>query len=354
MSLFAATVSLSHYLADRQRENGLSFESCQVIGGVARASRRIAAVVAQGALGNVLGEAGTDNVQGEAQKKLDVISNEIMLAENAWSGHLAAMASEEMTLPWLIREPSRRGPLLLLFDPLDGSSNIDINAPIGTIFSILESPKSADFSSEAAAEKAFLQPGARQLAAGYALYGPSTLFVLGTGHGVAIFTLDRASGEFILTRDQVRIPEETREFAINAANQRHWEAPVTRYVAELLAGETGARGKDYNMRWVASMVADVHRILMRGGIFLYPVDARNRNKGGRLRLLYEANPMAFLVEAAGGAASTGQERILTLSPKTLHQRVPVILGSKSEVDAAVRHHGSVDGNFPCEGQSLPT
>ncbi|MDR3351970.1 MAG: class 1 fructose-bisphosphatase [Zoogloeaceae bacterium] len=342
-SIAASRISLSRYLAERQRALALSGALCQTVEDVARAARRIAAAVARGALGGFLGEAGSDNVQGEAQKTLDVVANTILLEETAWSGHLAAVASEEMAHPWLVAETPQGVPLLLLFDPLDGSSNIDVNAPIGTIFSVLACPEGADLSAETVAERAFLQAGARQLAAGYALYGPSTLFVLSVGDGVAVFTLERESGEFLLTRDQVRIPEETREFAINTANQRHWEAPVAQYVTELLAGQEGPRGKDFNMRWVAAMVADVHRILTRGGVFLYPVDARNREKGGRLRLLYEANPMAFLVEAAGGAASTGQGRILDLAPERLHQRVPVILGSKREVEAILRHYGQDAG-----------
>ncbi|MDR2165046.1 MAG: class 1 fructose-bisphosphatase [Zoogloeaceae bacterium] len=325
-------ITLARYLSEKPLPDALR----GVLESIAGACVSIAILIGKGGLAGVLGEAGRENVQGEAQKKLDVLSNDIMLAANAWGGRVAAMASEEMDWP---RPVAPRGDYLLLFDPLDGSSNIDVNVSVGTIFSVLPAPRDADWSSDAAAEKAFLQPGTRQVAAGYAIYGPSTLLALTVGDGVAIFTLDRETDTFVLTRDRVRIPEETREFAINLSNQRHWDAPVRRYVAELLQGETGPRAKDFNMRWVASMVADVHRILTRGGIFLYPVDARNREKGGRLRLMYEANPMAMLIEQAGGAATTGYECILEVMPQRLHQRVSVILGARCEVDAAIACHG---------------
>ncbi|MDR3322756.1 MAG: class 1 fructose-bisphosphatase, partial [Zoogloeaceae bacterium] len=246
----------------------------------------------------------------------------------------------------LIPAACPRGEYLLLFDPLDGSSNIDINAPVGTIFSVLKCPDDADLSSETVAEAAFLQAGVRQVAAGYAIYGPNTQLLLTVGDGVDAFTLDRESGVFVLTQEKIRIPAETQEFAINMSNQRHWETPVQAYVAELLQGKSGPRGKDFNMRWVAAMVADVHRIMTRGGIFMYPMDAKMRDKGGKLRLMYEANPMAWLVEQAGGAASTGRERILDLAPQKLHQRVPVLLGSKNEVAVAVAHHAKTDAQTP--------
>jgi len=286
----------------------------------------------------VLGEAGSDNVQGEAQKKLDVLSNEILLDANEWGGHLAAMASEEMDLPHTIPHRYPQGEYLLLFDPLDGSSNIDVDVSIGTIFSVLKCPEGADLSTPEASESAFLQPGAAQVAAGYTVYGPTTVLVLTVGDGVAVFTLDREQGGFVLTQENVRIPADTAEFAINMANLRHWEAPVQRYVGEMQQGRDGPLGKDYNMRWVGSMVADVHRIVTRGGIFMYPMDAKTRAKGGKLRLMYEANPMAFLIEQAGGTASTGYQRILDIEPERLHQRVPVILGSKNEVERVVGYH----------------
>jgi fructose-1,6-bisphosphatase I len=273
-------------------------------------------------------------VQGEAQKKLDVIANEILLEANEWGGHLAAMASEEMEGPHAIPHRFPKGEYLLLFDPLDGSSNIDVNVSVGTIFSVLRCPEGIDPTSE----EAFLQPGTAQVCAGFAVFGPSTVLVLTMGQGVHAFTLDREVGSFVLTREDIRIPADTREFAINMSNQRHWEPPVQRYIGELLAGKTGPRGEDFNMRWVASMVADVYRILSRGGIFLYPRDTRDPKKPGRLRLMYEANPMAMIVEQAGGAATTGRERILDVPPSALHQRVAVILGSKNEVDRVTGYH----------------
>ena len=277
-------------------------------------------------------------MQGEAQKKLDVLSNDILLDANEWGGHLAAMASEEMDLPHLVPNRYPQGEYLLTFDPLDGSSNIDVNVSIGTIFSVLKCPEGADLSTPAAAEAAFLQPGTAQVAAGYAVYGPTTLLVLTVGDGVVVFTLDREQGQFILSQENVQIPVDTKEFSINMANQRFWEAPVQRYVAEMQSGKEGPLGKDYNMRWVASMVADVHRIMTRGGIFMYPVDSKLKAQGGKLRLMYEANPMALLIEQAGGTATTGRQRILDIQPEKLHQRVPVILGSKNEVDRVTSYH----------------
>jgi fructose-1,6-bisphosphatase I len=249
----------------------------------------------------VLGSAGSENVQGEVQKKLDVISNEILLEANEWGGHLAAMASEEMETIHLIPNRYPMGEYMLLFDPLDGSSNIDVNVSIGTIFSVLKAPEGM----ATPTEQDFLQPGARQVAAGYAVYGPQTVLVLTTGDGVHCFTLDREMGAWVLTQRDIQIPADTKEFAINASNERHWYPPVKRYVDEMKAGVTGPLKKDFNMRWIASMVADVHRILNRGGIFMYPADAREPDKPGKLRLMYEANPMAFIVEQAGGAATNG-------------------------------------------------
>ncbi len=330
-------VSLTRYLIEQERDHSGS-ASLQpalrlLIEVVARACKQIAYEVGKGALGGVLGEAGTGNVQGEAQKKLDVIANEILLEANEWGGHLAAMASEEMATVFPIPEHYPRGEYLLLFDPLDGSSNIDVNVSIGTIFSVLACADEA-----IPGEDAFLQPGLAQVAAGYAVYGPQTQLVLTLGRGVAVFTLDRETQSWILTADQVRIPEDTKEFAINMSNRRHWDAPVGRYVDELLAGRTGPRGKDFNMRWVASMVADVHRILSRGGVFLYPRDAREPEKPGKLRLLYEANPMSMIVEQAGGAATDGRQRILDVAPTSLHQRVAVFLGSRNEVERVTGYH----------------
>ena len=320
-------VTLTQYLVEQQRNHGtVTADLRLLIEVVARSCKAISHAVSKGALGGILGGAGTDNVQGEAQKKLDVISNEILIEANEWGGHLAAMASEEMEHPHQMPGHIPRGGFLLLMDPLDGSSNIDVNVSVGTIFSVLRAPDSVDQPDESA----FLQPGTRQVAAGFAVYGPQTMLVLTVGNGTVAFTLDREMGSFILTNPGIHIPADTAEFAINMSNRRNWPEPVTRYIDECLAGKGGARGKDFNMRWVASMVADVYRILCRGGIFMYPVDAKH--KEGRLRLMYEANPMSFIVEQAGGASTDGTGRIMDLAPRELHQRVGVILGSKNEVE----------------------
>ena len=328
-------ISLTQHLIEEQRLNSsIPAELRLLIEVVARACKTISHAVGKGALGDVLGAAGSENVQGEIQKKLDIMSNEILLQANEWGGHLAAMASEEMETIHPIPNRYPKGEYMLLFDPLDGSSNIDVNVSIGTIFSVLKAPDGM----QEPTEQDFLQPGTRQVAAGYAVYGPQTVLVLTTGNGVNCFTLDREMGSWVMTQRGMRIPEDTAEYAINASNSRHWFAPVKRYVSELEAGKTGPRGKNFNMRWIASMVADVHRILTRGGIFMYPADARDPDKPGKLRLMYEANPMSFLVEQAGGAATDGNTRILDIQPHTLHQRVAVFLGSKNEVELVTRYH----------------
>ncbi|AJE97090.1 class 1 fructose-bisphosphatase [Pandoraea apista] len=327
--------TLTQYLIEQQREfNNIPAELRLLIEVVARACKSISHAVSKGALGGVLGSAGSENVQGEVQKKLDVISNEIMLEANEWGGHLAAMASEEMEDVFHIPNRYPQGEYLLMFDPLDGSSNIDVNVSIGTIFSVLRCPDGVTDPTE----KDFLQPGTQQVAAGYAVYGPQTVLVLTTGHGVNCFTLDREMGSWVLTQEGMRIPEDTKEFAINMSNERHWYPPVQRYVSELLQGKEGVRGKDFNMRWIASMVADVHRILTRGGVFMYPADKRDPDKPGKLRIMYEANPMSFLVEQAGGAATNGMQRILDVQPQKLHERVAVFLGSKNEVERVTGYH----------------
>ncbi|MDR1075718.1 MAG: class 1 fructose-bisphosphatase [Xanthomonadaceae bacterium] len=331
-------ISLTRFLIEEQHLGHISADLRQLIAIVARACTSIAITVSKGALGGALGDAGTGNIQGEVQKKLDVLSNEILLEANAWGGHLAACASEEMDHCQPVPDIYPRGNFLLLFDPLDGSSNIDVNVSVGTIFSVLRCPEGIN----AATDEHFLQPGRRQVAAGYCIYGPSTMFALTIGHGTHAFTLDREQGLFVLTQRDIRIPEDTREFAINMSNHRHWETPMQQYVDDLLAGREGPRGQDFNMRWIASMVADVHRILTRGGIFIYPWDKKDPSKPGKLRLMYEANPMGMLVEQAGGAAYNGRERILDIQPDQLHQRVPVFLGSKNEVAAAVRYHTQAD------------
>lgn len=330
--------TLTQYLVEQQRSaQALSPEVRLLVEVVARACKAISHAVSKGALGGVLGSLESENVQGEVQKKLDVMSNDILLEANEWGGHLAAMASEEIETIHLIPNRYPKGEYLLLFDPLDGSSNIDVNVSIGTIFSVLRAPQHVSGAKEVT-EQDFLQPGSKQVVAGYAVYGPQSMLVLTIGEGVVGFTLDREMGSWVLTHEDMRVPEDTKEFAINMSNMRHWDAPVKRYVDDCLAGSTGSLGKDYNMRWIASMVADVHRILTRGGIFMYPWDAREPGKAGKLRLMYEANPMSFLIEQAGGAAINGTQRILDIQPETLHQRVSVILGSKNEVERVGRYH----------------
>ena len=327
--------SLSRYLVEQQRAKGnIPPELRLLLEVVARACKSISHAVNKGALGGVLGSAHSENVQGEVQKKLDIIANEVLIEANEWGGHLAAMASEEMDSIYVVPNRYPQGEYLLLFDPLDGSSNIDVNVSIGTIFSVLKKPEG----NSAVCEADFLQKGHAQVAAGYCVYGPQTTLVLTVGDGVAMFTLDREQGSFVLTQEHVQIPADTKEFAINMSNMRHWDEPVKRYIDECLSGQTGPRGKDFNMRWVASMVADVHRILTRGGVFMYPWDKREPDKPGKLRLLYEANPMSWLVEQAGGAATNGQQRILDIQPQQLHQRVSVFLGSKNEVDRVSSFH----------------
>ncbi|EIT72197.1 MULTISPECIES: class 1 fructose-bisphosphatase [Hydrocarboniphaga] len=327
-------IFLTQFLIEEQRAMGkITPDLRLLLEVVTRACKRISIAVGKGALGGVLGDAGTGNIQGEAQKKLDVISNDILLEANEWGGHLAALASEEMDHPHPIPEQYPKGGYLLLFDPLDGSSNIDVNVSVGTIFSVLRKPEGS-----ASSEDDFLQPGTQQVAAGYCVYGPSTTLVLTIGNGVHQFTLDRELGSFVLTQRDMKIPPDTKEFSINMSNERFWEAPVKRYIDECVAGKDGPRGKDFNMRWVASMVADVHRIITRGGVFMYPLDSKTKSQGGKLRLMYEANPMSFIIEQAGGAATTGRERILDIKPNKLHQRVPVIMGSKNEVDLVSSYH----------------
>jgi len=304
---------------------------------VTAAVKAISAMTSKGALGGFLGALDSQNVQGEVQKKLDVLSNDAMIQACEWGGLVAGMASEEMDDPYTLPKEFERGPYLLIFDPLDGSSNTDVNVSVGTIFSVLRHTKIGD---PTVAD--YLRPGVEQVAAGYAIYGPATMLVLTVGKGTHGFTLDREIGNFILTHPNLQIPADTSEFAINTSNERFWEPPVQRYVAECKAGKTGPRGRDFNTRWIASMVADVHRILMRGGIFMYPKDTKDPSKPGRLRLMYEANPIGMIIEQAGGAASTGRGRILEVQPSSLHQRVPVMLGSRNEIERLERYHAEYD------------
>jgi fructose-1,6-bisphosphatase I len=334
----SSRVSLTRYLVEKQRVEGhIPSQLRLLLEVVARACKSISQAVNKGALGGVLGSAMSENVQGEVQKKLDIIANEVLIEANEWGGHLAAMASEEMEGIYVVPNRYPKGEYLLLFDPLDGSSNIDVNVSIGTIFSVLKMPEG----DRGVEESDFLQAGSQQVAAGYCVYGPQTTLVLTVGDGVAMFTLDREQGSFVLTQEDIRIPADTKEFAINMSNMRHWDAPVQRYIEECLAGQTGPRGKDFNMRWIASMVADVHRILTRGGVFMYPWDKREPDKPGKLRLMYEANPMSWLVEQAGGAATNGKARILDIQPGKLHERVSVILGSKNEVERITAYHAQI-------------
>jgi fructose-1,6-bisphosphatase len=327
--------TITEFLIEEQRRfPAATGDFTALLNHVRLACKRISFIVGRGALAGAHGSAQATNVQGETQQKLDVISNDIFLSTCEYGGHLAGMVSEELDETYHIPTEYPRGRYLLAFDPLDGSSNIDINAPVGSIFSVLRAPLGTD----PATTECFLQPGTEQVCAGYAIYGATTMLVLTLGRGVHGFTLDRGFGEFILTHPNLRIPEDASEFAINVSNERFWEPPVKRYVVECLAGRNSVRGKDFNMRWIASLVAEVHRILIRGGLFMYPKDTKDLSKPGRLRLLYEANPMAMLVEQAGGAVSTGRTRMLDVVPTSLHQRVPVILGAKNEVERLEHYH----------------
>lgn len=329
--------TLTQFLIEERRrypQAGGDFNSLLL--NVALVCKRIARKVAEGALGDATGSASSINVQGEDQKNLDVISNTLFIEGNNWGGYLAGMASEEMEEPYQIPACYPQGRYLLVFDPLDGSSNIDVNVSVGSIFSVLRAP---DMDRPVVIQD-FLQPGIDQVAAGYAIYGPTTMLMLTVGNGVHGFTLCPQVGEFMLTHSHLQIPVDTHEFAINSSNSRFWEAPVTRYVDECMAGKTGARSKDFNMRWIASMVAEAHRILMRGGVFLYPRDSKDPTKAGRLRLLYEANPIGFLMEQAGGRASTGRQPVMNVVPSSLHQRIGLIFGSKNEVDRIEQYHNT--------------
>ncbi len=335
MTSFHSTPTLTRFLIEEQRRYpDATGGFTALVNDIRLACKRISTLIGKGALAGALGDADSTNVQGERQKRLDVLANEVFVHTTEWGGQLAGMVSEEMETPYQIPAEFPRGNYLLLFDPLDGSSNVDVNVAVGSIFSVLRCPDGV----ETPTEKDFLQPGARQLCAGYAIYGPSTMLVLTIGRGVHGFTLDREIGEFLLTHPNLRIPENTSEFAINASNSRHWEPAVKRYISECLAGRSGPRGRDFNMRWIASLVAEVHRILMRGGVFMYPRDRRDPGKPGRLRLLYEANPIGFIVEQAGGRASTGEGPILEVTPRSLHQRIGFVFGARNEVERIERYH----------------
>ena len=320
-------LNLSQFL--EQQTGNLTPELAQVISTIAATCQTIDQALQKGALAGVLGSAQHENVQGEEQKKLDVISNDYLIDALKVHPQVGGLASEELDE---FTPAQENGKYLVLFDPLDGSSNIDINMCVGTIFSILPAKNAVTQAED------FMQAGNQQVAAGYVLYGPSTMLALTVGAGTVFFTFDPETQQFLLTSENIQVTADTKEYAINSSNQRHWENPVKRYIEELLAGKTGPREKDFNMRWVACMVGDIHRILCRSGIFMYPYDLKDPKKAGRLRLMYEANPMSMLIEQAGGASSTGRIRILDIEPTDLHQRVPVIIGSKNEVDLVTGYH----------------
>ncbi len=331
--------TFSRFIIEEQRRAAApDAQLTALLNDVQTACKYIASAVSRGSLRAMEDVETATNVHGEQQKPLDLIANDIVLRNCEWGGQLCGMASEELEAPYPIPASHPRGRYLLVFDPLDGSSNLDVNVTVGTIFSVLEAPEGVTDPSA----QDFLQPGTRQVCAGYALYGPAVMLVVTMGRGVHGFTLDPEIGAFTLTHPDMRIPDESREFAINTSNARFWEAPVQRYVDECVKGRSGPRGADFNMRWIASLVAEVHRIMVRGGLFMYPKDSKDLDKPGRLRLLYEANPMALLVEQAGGRASTGRMRLLDVVPRELHQRIPVVLGSRNEVERIERYHHEYD------------
>lgn len=344
--------TLGQFLIEEQRRNpAVDADLAGIVEDMARACKVISDIVDHGDLrGEVLAGLGSLNVQGETQKRLDLIANDVVIRTNDWTGRLAGMASEELEKVQPVRKEAPRGDYLLLFDPLDGSSNIDVNASIGTIFSVLRRPSEGD----AVTDADFLQPGRSQVAAGYAVYGPSTIFVITLGTGTHAFTLDRNLGELVLTRRSVTIPPATDEFAVNITYSRFWEAPVQRYVDECIQGEDGPRGKNFTMRWIGAMVADCHRVVSRGGVFLYPRDLRDPDKPAKLRLLYEVNPLAFIIEQAGGLASTGRDRILDVEPAVLHERSPLIAGARDEVERIITYHNDASADATLGARSAPS
>jgi fructose-1,6-bisphosphatase I/sedoheptulose-1,7-bisphosphatase len=339
--------TLTQYLIEQRRYHPeATGEFNELILAVAQCCKVIARRVAHGALTGVGEDVGEINIQGEDQKALDVIANEIFIKTTEWPGVIAGLASEELDEPYRIPAEYPRGKYLLVFDPLDGSSNIAVNVSVGSIFSVLRAPQPGEDPSVAD----YLQPGTEQVAAGYAIYGPSTVLVLTVGNGVAGFTLDPELGDFVLTNPDMRVPERTSEFAINASNSRFWEPPVRRYVEECLAGQTGPRQRDFNMRWIASLVAEAHRVLVRGGVFLYPRDTKDASRAGRLRLLYECNPIGMIIEQAGGRASTGETPVLETVPSSLHQRIGFVFGAREEVELVERYHSDA---VPDEDEPTP-
>lgn len=310
------------------RHDNVSPDLIPVIRTLLAATKEIAFRVRQGALAGVLGSTLDENIQGETQKQLDVIANQLIKDLLLEEPNVRAIASEEEDSAVA---GNAEGKYIVAFDPLDGSSNIDINGQIGTIFTIYPARDDVPDGSD----EQFQQPGHKQVCAGYVLYGPSTMLVMTTGGPSRVYTLDTTHGSYLLTCEQLAVPADTAEFALNMANQRFWSDAFKRYVNDLLLGETGPRGKRYNMRWNAAMVGDVHRVFTRGGVFIYPSDNRNAKQPAKLRLLYEANPMALLAEKAGGKGFSESQRILDIQPTHLHQRVAVIIGSANEVDACL-------------------
>jgi fructose-1,6-bisphosphatase I len=318
-------------LAPALRQDNVPLDLISLIKTILAATKEISFRVSQGHLGGLMGSTLDENIQGEVQKELDVVANELFKDILLESGFVKAVSSEEEDTSVA---GNKDGKFLVSFDPLDGSSNIEINSLIGTIFSIHEAPSDMDASDP----DMFKQAGNKQLCAGYVLYGPSTMLVMTTGSGTHFYVLDRTHGGFLLVERNVQVPVDTQEFAVNMSNQRFWTAPMQRYISDLLAGDTGPRGKNFNMRWIAAMVGDIHRVLTRGGIFTYPEDSRNSKQPYKLRLMYEANPMSFLIEQAGGLAMTSEGRIMDMEPTSIHQRVEVIMGSKNEVEACLAYY----------------
>ena len=318
-------------LAPALRQDNVPLDLISLIKTILAATKEISFRVSQGHLGDVMGSTLDENIQGEVQKQLDVVANELFKDILLESGFVKAISSEEENHSVAGDE---NGKYIVSFDPLDGSSNIDINSLIGTIFSIHEAP----IDIKAGDDDMFKQAGNTQVCAGYVLYGPSTMLVMTTGSGTHFYVLDRTHGGYLLVERNVQVPTDTQEFAINMSNQRFWQAPMQNYIDDLLAGDTGPRGKNFNMRWIAAMVGDIHRVLCRGGIFTYPADSRKPEQPYKLRLMYEANPMAFLLEQAGGLAMTSQGRIMDIEPDSIHQRVEVIMGSKNEVEKCLSYY----------------
>ena len=329
--------NLDTFLNEKFSQSEADQRLAMVIKAIAESVKQVASMVETAPLKGQLGKLDNENVQGEQQAKLDLLTNNCFVANLQTCDAITGMVSEELNEAILLSKDASRPNYLAVFDPLDGSSNIEVNVAVGSIFSILKAPVGS-----ATQVADFLVKGTEQVLAGYAIYGPSVVLVFTFGVGVQCFALDRTSGDFVLTNGNMRVPEDTQEFAINASNARFWEPPIQQYVSECQAGAAGVRSKDFNMRWIASMVADVHRILIRGGIYLYPKDNKTPLKAGRLRLLYELNPMSWIVEQAGGKSSTGRERVLTLTPTEIHQRAPIIIGSKNEVERLVQYHQTFD------------